>query len=511
MNESSLIEVFGYEFYDLYVIRNQFKYCPVCICESHHHKLFWMLEPVTCCLKHKCFLRDSCSMCLARISIRGLMTGFCDDCGHLFSPRDAINVSDHFLLQTQRIIQTQLLKNKPIIFSDNIEMSLSDFLTFSRVASHLLQGINSFVGDYRVMTPLFKKNSALDNQMSCYKYANVFWLLNNFPANFNVLLKKCEELPLKVRSSKDRRIQHLLSASPRVVKLLSQTNLFNNVNKPSRACLQPQTICKIPKRRKISKKTNCAVKENIIEGEQIAPENLITRTEAASILGIIEKVQINKLIDAGYFALRKYPQNCWYLNKAEVYSYLESVRGEYDPTKSGISFYQALFKLSRYGLDLVGTIKTIRSSKLRAFVTKQYGKLSDIIFDPADMEQCMQMLKDNRKVTKGLTKAEVLRILKLDYHSLMLLEHRLLLVPHYELFYKSKKRRINYYSPEQVEDFKRQYIDIKEVSNRFGISIGKIRGLIRKGVIQDALKGITKRYLFQVDEIQPILENLRIE
>ncbi len=511
MNESSLIEVFGVEFYDLYVIRNQFKYCPVCICESRYHKLFWMLEPVTCCLKHKCFLRDSCSMCHARISIRGLMTNFCDECGHLFSARDSINVSDRFLLQTQRIIQNQLLKNKPIIVSDDTVMSLNDFLIFSRVASHLLQGMNSYVGDYRVMEPLYKKNSALDNQMSCYKYANVFWLLNNFPSNFNEMLEKYVELPLKVRGYKNVRIQHLSNGSSCVIGLLSKTNLFENANKPSMTSLKSLIICEIPKRRENFKKPNCAVKENIIEGEQIASENLITRTEAASILGISGKVQINKLIDAGYFALRKYPQNCWYLNKAEVCSFLESIRGECDPNKSGVSFYKALLKLSKYGLDLVGTINIIRSNKLRAFVTKQHGKLSDIIFDPVDMEQCMQMLKDNRKVTKGLTKAEVLYILKLDYRSLMLLEQRQLLVPHYELFYKSKKRRINYYSQEQVEDFKRKYIDVREVSDQFGISIVKIRGLIRKGIIQDALKGITKRYLFEVDEIQPILENLRTE
>jgi hypothetical protein len=43
------------------VMGNQ--YCPTCLGEKGHHQLPWSIAIYTCCLRHSCFLRESCPHC----------------------------------------------------------------------------------------------------------------------------------------------------------------------------------------------------------------------------------------------------------------------------------------------------------------------------------------------------------------------------------------------------------------------------------------------------------------
>jgi hypothetical protein len=39
------------------------QYCPTCLGEKGHHQLPWSIAIYTCCLRHNCFLRESCPHC----------------------------------------------------------------------------------------------------------------------------------------------------------------------------------------------------------------------------------------------------------------------------------------------------------------------------------------------------------------------------------------------------------------------------------------------------------------
>jgi hypothetical protein len=39
------------------------QYCPTCLRETGHHQLPWPIAIYTCCLRHSCFLRESCPHC----------------------------------------------------------------------------------------------------------------------------------------------------------------------------------------------------------------------------------------------------------------------------------------------------------------------------------------------------------------------------------------------------------------------------------------------------------------
>jgi TniQ len=39
------------------------QYCPACLREFGHYQLRWTFAIYTCCLRHRCFLRDSCPHC----------------------------------------------------------------------------------------------------------------------------------------------------------------------------------------------------------------------------------------------------------------------------------------------------------------------------------------------------------------------------------------------------------------------------------------------------------------
>ena len=39
------------------------QYCPTCLRETGHHQLPWPIAIYTCCLRHNCFLRESCPHC----------------------------------------------------------------------------------------------------------------------------------------------------------------------------------------------------------------------------------------------------------------------------------------------------------------------------------------------------------------------------------------------------------------------------------------------------------------
>ena len=57
------------------------QFCPDCLEEATYHRLAWMLQDVSGCLKHQCLLVDHCQNCHSRVHIQDLVRCQCSQCG----------------------------------------------------------------------------------------------------------------------------------------------------------------------------------------------------------------------------------------------------------------------------------------------------------------------------------------------------------------------------------------------------------------------------------------------
>ncbi|WP_157321764.1 TniQ family protein [Paenibacillus anseongensis] len=492
---------FGDGFYKKYVIRNQHKYCPECLSQHAYHKHDWMLEPVTICLDHELLLLDACQGCQSKITLRGLMTGACEGCGFYFSAANKEKISDPFLVESQKILQNQLLNNEIIKKGALKGLDIVGFLKLARSCSYFLQGNLSFVGKPIVIEPFYKKNVTLNNEMSCYKYGNVYWIFIDFPINIKKVKKNFDQLPNRYKHAKLQMAKKISSNSDCSVLL---GKIYELLDKPTKARVkQTKKIIPVLKKQRKQKQA-CAAKDNVVITNDLVDQDCITREEACSILGIIGKEQMNRIIDSGFLILRKYPKGRWFLSKNEVVNFLEKYTGEYKSFDNGITFYGALKKYSQSGLSMVRLLSFIRESKLEPFRIKKGGNFTDVIFQSCELKRCMNDFYKIKYERKGYTKSELLKLLRMDFFTIDALEKRGVIKASFE---KSKlgNRKIKMYDKKTIEDFQKRYIDLKQAAALFNVTILHLRKLIWSGVLHEALPGITKKYIVDVNETRALL------
>ncbi|MCY9658497.1 TniQ family protein [Paenibacillus chondroitinus] len=492
---------FGDIFYNKFVIRNQHKYCPECFQQHAYHKINWMLEPVTICLDHEQLLLDACQGCQRRLTLGGLMTGACEWCGFCHYEASGNKVSDPYLLESQKIIQNELLNNEFICRGALKGLNLIEFLKLARSCSYFLQGNLSFIGKPIVIEPFYKKNVTLNNEMSCYKYGNVYWIFVDFPKNIKMVKKKFDQLPNRYKHAKMQMAKKISSNSKCEILLRKVQNFMD---KPTKARVRhaKKMVPVLKKQRK--QRQACAANDNVVLTNDVADQDCITRDEASSILGIIGKEQMNRIIDSGFLILRRYPKARWFLSKNEVVNFLEKYSGEIKSIDNGITFYSALKKYSQCGLSMVRLLIFIRESKLEPFRIKKGGNFTDVIFQSCELERCMNDLYKFQYERKGYTKSELLKLLRMDFSTIDALEERGVIKASFE---KSKlgNRKIKMYDKKTIEDFQKRYIDLKQAASMFKVTILHLRKLIWSGVLHEALPGITKKYIVDVNETRALL------
>lgn len=63
---------------------NNSKYCSLCLKEQAYHRLFWQLDIVKICIKHKAYLYSECKKCETKTTIYSVIKNECT-CGNLLS------------------------------------------------------------------------------------------------------------------------------------------------------------------------------------------------------------------------------------------------------------------------------------------------------------------------------------------------------------------------------------------------------------------------------------------
>ncbi|TVY09089.1 TniQ family protein [Paenibacillus cremeus] len=495
-----LIEKHGWNFFDKNVKRNSVKYCPQCIQNGPVHKYLWMLEPVTVCLEHQSVLLDRCQNCKEKISIHNLMNGNCEKCCFQFDQATSQFITEPTFIQSQSLIQNKLVGILQNNSKNIIEgLSLENYMILVNSSLHLLKGLKSFIGDPIEIKSFFTKNNFYENNRSLYNHANVLWMYQDFPVNFQTVLENVFQLPIKNRATKLRsfycissleQFRDLVHEAGRIIDKLNERMANVTGALPSRQSSR-------------KKKRGCQVSKNIVNVTFSPTNDYIRRNEAATILGIGEREQVNNIVECGFLSLYKFPSSQYYLLKNEVIDFLKKYRGKYDEEIQGISFYTVLQKFANPSFKLTDILKFIENGLLTPHVNVPDGKLSDTIFSDQEIQNCIEILRQRKKEKNGISKDELRRLLKVDYRTIIKLEERGILEPVISIS-KTGRRRTSYYSPVDVEIFQKRYISIKVASERFQIPESKIRKLIYDGRLHDAFEGLHRKYVFHVDDIEKL-------
>lgn len=501
-----VIDNYGEDFFKKYVVRNSVKYCPACVENELFLRHKWSYQFVTCCLEHRQLLIDHCQKCGSILKIGSFMTGSCPSCGFIYKYANRMPLEDEINVQSQEIINNLWENNTSKLQYPFNKLSLSEFLFLANKSLHLISGLTTKSGANDVLQSFRTKNQKDSNLKSHLNYLNVVRLYDNYPENFSEVLKNLSKLSVKNQRTKIDAFNQI-AAAPRLAinfeQVLKLTEVYNQTLTANSKPIEIGELMIKDGNRK--KRIGCGASKNIVLELSNPSPKYCRRSEAALLLGVSEKVQINTIIDAGYLKLKKFPGSQYYLLREDVMRFLRKYRGNFDPNNQGIKFYDALNKFNRTPMRLLDLLELIKLNRITPHLTKFNGSLADVAFDNNELISCVETLKQWRRERRGYTRMEVRQLLKLDYNTLLLLEEKKKLVPDETVIYKSAKRKVNYYRMDRIEGFQNRYIDINQAAQRFHISSRIIRQWIYEGELEDEFVGMTKKYYLDTQKLSELI------
>ncbi|QAY66349.1 TniQ family protein [Paenibacillus protaetiae] len=490
----------------VFLLNTQIKYCPACIKDTIHHKKSWWVQPVTCCLEHRMILIDRCHGCKKQISLNGFMKSICENCGAQYKDAPTVQLAkDSFELQAQEVIQTSLFGLPIGIFKD---LSKEQLIKLLYSSLFMLEGQQSMIGSGEIILEAIstKKAGKHNNGMSFQAFGTVYWMYDNFPVNFRIVLKIFLQQRRKVMETRRNKFEELFvdecfePLRRELLRCVKDNKSLTEINLSDRKM--------VSKRRGRKKRRNCQVSDNLISYPTITDANeLITRAEAAEYLGIGVRESVNRVINAGYLTLRKYPGNRWYLYKAEVEKFLDFYGGrgrnvQYSGSK--VYFYDALNKFSNKGLSLIRLLSFIQIGKLTPHSEKAKGKLNDSWYRKTDLLRCVNELKSELKKTKGYSAIQVRKMLKIDIITMQRLVDSNVLKSEYS-YRISDGRTVRFFKKEEIDDFVKTHVTINEVIQKYNVPRSLIREWIQLGKVQDSFRGISNRYFLNENDVKKAL------
>ncbi|MBT7080020.1 MAG: hypothetical protein HN929_00890 [Chloroflexi bacterium] len=79
-------------------------FCPHCLREAPYHRLPWMLHAVFACLKHKCWLLDTCADCGIDLSVTAVIKGQCTTCSAVLADMPTVDLDTTVLVVQQHLL-----------------------------------------------------------------------------------------------------------------------------------------------------------------------------------------------------------------------------------------------------------------------------------------------------------------------------------------------------------------------------------------------------------------------
>jgi hypothetical protein len=525
------------------IMKNSVKYCPTCIDDCLHHKLIWCFHPISVCLKHRKMLVDRCEGCGSRISMSRLMSEQCG-CGFVLKQSKGKTIkTKSYIYRSQEELRNEVLggSNCKIFLG---EYSLEEHINLAEHCFHLLSGMNSFIEHREKKLSAFhnKKDCFHDNEMYALLYGNVFWMFNDFPNNFYKVLDKLFEtraypqlfyikknafeqlfsesgfgniqeayegywldkynsgeirLDFSVFKDKDslKELRNYLTKDE--IKMTCGFSYPMIESLVAKGLVEMRKVTKGKYKRHMIDRKNF---NNILQKQS----TMITRGEAAELLGV-QRDSVTKLVKAGILEIKRAPFGQEKINIAEVKKLIADCSGKQGNIQ-GIQFHDVLIKYSVNGLSIQKLIEFIKGKRLVPYCLKRDYKLSDLLFNEHELEKCMVMLKKEQESNRGYYFNDVFKLLKIGEKMLWRFVDHEILVPDEVVTWKDGRKRY-FFHKNKVDQFASAHVSISEATRKFDVCRNKLKMWHEAGWIKDYSKGLSKNYLFRVDELQALHED----
>lgn len=491
------------------------KFCPLCIQKVIHHKQVWMYKPVTICIEHKMLLVDECEKCHNPIMLKDLIHGCCGKCGALYKMFRAEKIMQGSLVMSaQTVIQSMLHGGR--FQSCNREFDFIEYMTLAKFSVYLLEGLESFELSYPGTIKSFqnKKMGYQNNASINIVMTNLFWMYQNFPINFNEVLKKHIEKPLKMRNLQTNKFEIIFTMERfKGISLPYNEFFLKHKSDDIKTVKQDRVIKKYERNTKQNKsysKQNCQVKQNIIV-QNTPPETLdeyMTRMEASHVLRIGIREQVNNIINAGFFPLYRFPGNKWLLKKNDVFEFRDKIIGMYTKERfAGKRFYEVLKLFKQNGCNLVRVLEFIRDGKLTPYHNKKFDAcLSDSFFKEEQIQNCSLVIIKEKQLKRGYTLQEFAKMIKVDRKIIKKLMEHHVIQPTKVVSYRDGRQNY-FFDCKEVDDFVSNLVTLAEATRTYNIPSRQITSWIKEGLISDKFMGFGRKYYVDKRQLEKLLMN----
>ncbi|WP_068773772.1 TniQ family protein [Paenibacillus sp. FJAT-26967] len=533
--------VLGETFYQQMIQRRRVKYCPACITEGvHRHCRIWLLYPLTVCTEHMVLLIDKCDACGAYISMDNYMRGKCSRCGHsyLASPYKRIEPESIVYLSQKDLTDRISGRRESLIFP---ELSLQQYLSLAYHSFYLLDGMTSFTHNELIPIRGFlrNKNGQQSVENATTAFANVHWMYSNFPTHYYQVLQAFFRQKYRTKYEKKAFYENVFSDRAFLPiqkayddywleqwhegKIRSDFSVFksNQALLTKRVFLSREEIKdkfgfgKVEKladsnmiQTKILKqgsRKRYFVEKNSLEKAVQRRGQFITRKQAASLLGI-GRDAVPSILQAGLLHEHKTPfSEDTLLVKNEVAELMKRCRGRKgEKTDDDLSFHQALIKFSVNGLTIVKLIMFIMEGRLSPRTSSPEEKLSDLFFNEQQLWECVSDLRREKQHSDGYYMKDVMLLLHVGESTMNRLMVEGIFVPERILLLRDGRKQY-LFNMSYIDRFLSEHVTIDQASKEFQVSEVTIRRRIKEGNLQDAMRGIGKKYWQSRAEIRKIV------
>lgn len=395
------------------------------------------------------YLLEECSSCKGKILLQNLLSEKCQ-CGYFYKDAHPLAIENDVIFKSQTFLYESCFNSE---YSHRfLSLSFRDTLDIFSASYHLLEGMNSYLGDELKIKAFSKqKNDNRSSKTQAHAFSNAFWMYMDFPNNFyNVLedfrvskppstmyeQKKQFEKVLEFESLSEIKtayhtfwlgkidqgiIRKDFSVFKKQPELLKQRKYLRKDEIRTAVGMSYGTITELNNQNEVNMKildggshSKYLVDKNSFESVLHETQHLITKQEAALILGI-QKDSIPKLISAGILETYRKPTHRFEaLSITEVKNLLEECRGRFVKGKvKGIGFHEALLKYSVCGMSIARIINFTKDGMLKPRSNVHDGTLANNYYSERELEKCVAAIREEHNESQGYYLSDVLKVLKI--------------------------------------------------------------------------------------------------
>ncbi|MGQ7889192.1 TniQ family protein [Paenibacillus sp. WC2504] len=450
-NGFELEERIGSDLYTKILMRNKVKYCPLCIQDKYYHRTIWMLVPCHLCIEHKVKLVDQCPNCDYFISMAAFIDQKCAKCSFEFIDTESIVIENNIFVESQ-IQLSKGFRNDNFMIMKNC--NFVEFIKLAFHSFHLLNGAPDYISLTLEELSIFhnRSNGEKSGFMLAIATANVYWMYNEFPNHFLLVLdnfitrnrgqvnyeklKAFDELfdtkdflwiqeaynayfINQIDKGKIRRDFSTFKKNPHL--LLKRTNVRREeVRQLTGIAYEKLDELSNYQELKLEKILSNGISRYLVEIATLdnylnEKESLITRKEVGLVLGI-NSYSVNSVVSAGYLTpiqIAKSRNKQFQLD--EVKKLMERCSGQIVTrlNPNFIKFHDVLIKFSTCSLTIVDIISFTLSRQLKPLRFLPKGTIADNYYDENEIKTCLEIVKTNKQEEKGYYFQDVMKKLKI--------------------------------------------------------------------------------------------------